>query len=276
MEVCNEFLQANNEKDNFINEIKKCNNQLEDNQNNNQKSLIILDCDIENGQDELFEFINTLNTTSFSKYEKNNISIVSTNSEIDLVKAKLEDLQIKFETNNVNVNEDVFESYISVVETYKEKSNNNNLEINEENFKMLKICYDYLNYKLQKIQLDKDLGFTARTFILEGYIENDKKQELEDLMKSKNLCVSYEFSKPTNSDNVPTKTKNKKFVKPFEFVTNMYSVPKYNEIDPNFLLGLFFSLFFGFIMADIGYGILLVAIGLFLVLKKGTNHISLK
>ena len=105
-----------------------------------------------------------------------------------------------------------------------------------------------LNYKLQKIELDKDLGFTEKTFVLEGYIENDKKQVLEDLIKSKNLCVAYEFSKPTSTDNVPTKTKNKKFVKPFEFVTNMYSVPKYNEIDPNFLLGLFFSLFFGFIM----------------------------
>ena len=48
----------------------------------------------------------------------------------------------------------------------------------------------------------------------------------------------------------------------------MYSAPKYGELDPNGILALFFSIFFGFIMADIGYGLVLVVFGLILALKQ--------
>ncbi|MBQ8424786.1 MAG: hypothetical protein IJX17_02040 [Clostridia bacterium] len=275
MEKFHEYLQIVDEKNNLINEIKKSNNLAEDNKNNlsdeKKNSLFIINCLLDN-KDEITDFINSLNMSIYDVDEKKNIVIISVDSELELIKSKLEKLQIKFELNTSTVSEDVFNNYQNIIVNLKEKSQNSELEVNDENFKKLKICFDYITYKLQKIELDKDLGFTDKTFILEGYIENDKKQILEDLIKSKNLCVAYEFSKPTNNDKVPTKTKNKKFVKPFEFVTNMYSVPKYNEIDPNFLVGLFFSLFFGFIMADIGYGILLLGIGLFLVLKKGTGQ----
>lgn len=276
MEDFYEFLQVVDEKNNLINEIKKSNNFAEDKNSlieDNKKSLFVVNCVADKSNiNDITGFVNLLKMSVCDFDEKNNVTIISEDSELNIVKTHLEEIQLKYELSTASVSEDVFKNYQNVIESLKAKAQKSQLEVNEENFNILKICYDYINYKLQKIELDKNLGFTERTFILEGYIENDKKQVLEDLIKSKNLCVAYEFSKPTNSDNVPTKTKNKKFVKPFEFVTNMYSVPKYNEIDPNFLLGLFFSLFFGFIMADIGYGLLLLGIGLFLVFKKSTSQ----
>lgn len=66
--------------------------------------------------------------------------------------------------------------------------------------------------------------------------------------------------------------RNNPVVEQFEFVTNLYSPPKYREFDPNCVMGIFFLIFFGFIMADIGYGILLSAIGLFMGLRmRKTN-----
>lgn len=73
-----------------------------------------------------------------------------------------------------------------------------------------------------------------------------------------------EFTEPTEEDTPPTLLKNRGPAKSAEFVTNMYSAPDYREYDPNGVVFWFFMIFFGLIMADIGYGILLFAGGLLL------------
>jgi V/A-type H+/Na+-transporting ATPase subunit I len=72
--------------------------------------------------------------------------------------------------------------------------------------------------------------------------------------------------KAKEGDNVPVKLKNNKYSKPFEFFIDMFSVPKYNEIDPTFLIFLVFPIFFGFMLGDIGYGA--VSLLMFYILKK--------
>ena len=62
--------------------------------------------------------------------------------------------------------------------------------------------------------------------------------------------------------------KNKKVASSFEFVTNLYSVPKYIEYDPNIVMGIFFSIFLGFITADAGYGLLMIIAGVLFNLKS--------
>ena len=47
----------------------------------------------------------------------------------------------------------------------------------------------------------------------------------------------------------------------------MYSLPKYNEIDPTFLVFLSFPIFFGMMLGDIGYGIVLFVV--FAIIKFG-------
>ena len=107
-----------------------------------------------------------------------------------------------------------------------------------------------------------------------------------ETIKSKNIEIMYQYknflsieaekaeaplnfgqTKETDKhESVPIKLKNNLIVKPFEFFMNLYTLPKYKEIDPSFFIFLTFPIFFGFMLGDVGYGI--VTLLLFLILKR--------
>ena len=66
---------------------------------------------------------------------------------------------------------------------------------------------------------------------------------------------------------VPVQLKNNWFTRPLNMVTEMYSLPAYGTVDPNPLMAPFFILFYGVMLADMGYGLLMILASLF-VLKK--------
>ena len=105
--------------------------------------------------------------------------------------------------------------------------------------------------------------------LISGYIptskEADFKRSIEETAKSHcDLSI-----KPADRDdeNVPIVLKNNKFVSAFESLTKMYSLPKYNELDPTPALAPFYWFFFGMMVADIGYGAVLF-LGTLLGIKK--------
>lgn len=73
------------------------------------------------------------------------------------------------------------------------------------------------------------------------------------------------FSKP------PTKLKNPKLFKPFEMFIRMYGLPSYDEFDPTMILGLTYSLLFGFMFGDVGQGLCLLIGGFLLYRAKKMN-----
>lgn len=86
---------------------------------------------------------------------------------------------------------------------------------------------------------------------------------------------AWETEDPTEEDipAVPVKLKNNWLTKPLNMVTEMYSLPSYSNVDPNPLMAPFFILFYGIMMADMGYGLLMVLASLFVTTKyrpKGT------
>ena len=119
-----------------------------------------------------------------------------------------------------------------------------------------KVAYDYYNFKLDKLTAEKDFKQTDRTFFVTCYLRQSDENDIKQLLSEFSLC--YEFEPLNKDDDAPTVLKNNVIVKPFEFITNTYSVPSRKGIDPNVFVMIFFSIFFGFVMADIGYGILFV------------------
>ena len=96
-------------------------------------------------------------------------------------------------------------------------------------------------------------------------MENDFKEAIEGLIQAYYL----EMEEADKDDpNVPVLLKNSKFAEVFESLTNMYAVPRYNEVDPTPLLAPFYLVFFGMMVADMGYGLLMLLATSF-VLKKG-------
>src|SRR5699024_1815993 len=102
---------------------------------------------------------------------------------------------------------------------------------------------------------------------------NELKDDLADCL-TENTCF-FSLEKPSKEEidqkKVPTKLKNKKWIQPFESLTSMYALPEYEEIDPTPWMAPFYFVFFGMMVADLGYGLVLLigtTIGLkFITLK---------
>ncbi|MCK9579183.1 MAG: V-type ATP synthase subunit I [Methanoregula sp.] len=115
-----------------------------------------------------------------------------------------------------------------------------------------------------------NFGLSTYTFVIMGWIPMRHLRSTHDSLKKtfggrvviRELGVTGEDMKLA-----PCWYDNPVWVKPFEFIMKLASLPKYQEVDPSPLLAIFFPLFFGLMVGDIGYGIIILAIGLF-VRKK--------
>ncbi len=131
-----------------------------------------------------------------------------------------------------------------------------------------KIYYEYQsNEKLKVISSEKFLR-TKNLDLIEGYVPSKFLKSFEDAIQL--ICGDdyylYKKEADRNSHEVPIMLKNNKFVGPFEMLTEMYSMPRYNEIDPTPFFAPFYFIFAGIMIGDLGYG-LLVFIGSLLALR---------
>lgn len=139
-----------------------------------------------------------------------------------------------------------------------------------------KILLDRYSFELEKIAESGKFKSTANTFLLEAYVPEKLKQRVLNEVEKVTENVAVDFLEIADGEFAPTYLDNSGLTENFEFVTNMYSVPKYKSLDPNGVMGFFFSLFLGMITADWGYGIMLF-IACVLFSKKangGTKRLS--
>ena len=114
---------------------------------------------------------------------------------------------------------------------------------------------------------------TQSSFYLEGWVPQDSWQRVSTALED--FICAFELTDPAPEDceKVPVKLKNNWFTKPLNMVTEMYVYPAYDGLDPNPFMAPFFILFFGLMMADMAYGLLMLLGGWFLLKKlhaKGT------
>lgn len=141
------------------------------------------------------------------------------------------------------------------------------------NLRNMKIYADYLNFQIEKMRASEEFRNTQTAFVLEGYLPTENAKEVEELLTTKFKAILVETSVIPRDEFAPTLTKNNKVFKSAEFITNMYSAPRYGEIDPNPSVFIFFMLFLGYIMADIGYGVLMLLAGVVgsIIIKRETG-----
>ena len=137
----------------------------------------------------------------------------------------------------------------------------------------LERCVDRANQELRRQEAKSRLLDTGAAFYLDGWVPAER---LDDLARTLDGFVcAWETADPTPEEysDVPVQLKNNWFTRPLNMVTEMYSLPAYNGVDPNPLMAPFFILFYGVMLADMGYGLLMIAASLFVTLKvkpKGT------
>ncbi|WP_394883800.1 V-type ATP synthase subunit I [Clostridium tertium] len=139
----------------------------------------------------------------------------------------------------------------------------------EEDLKKLELAYDYFVSKVERVKVSTNFLKTKNICAIQGWIAQEDNEELKSICSNtlkNDYYIEFEDVKEDEIDDVPIKLKNGELVSAFESVTGMYSYPKYNQIDPTPLLAPFYLIFFGMMVADVGYG-LLVLIGAALALK---------
>lgn len=168
-----------------------------------------------------------------------------------------------------NTGEELYNSLKSQESTLREKlaSSGERWAELKDGVRELKIYCDFLAFELEKAELAEKMRATDATFLLEAYVPADAEELVKGALQEVTGAVYTEFSAPGEDEIPPTLLKNNKAVKNFEAVTNMYSPPNYREFDPNTVMAFFYSVFLGFIMADIGYGLLMLLGGMFVKLK---------
>ena len=124
----------------------------------------------------------------------------------------------------------------------------------------LENLYDYLEIQKELKIVQKKIVTTKNTFYLEGWIPVGAK------IKNDKECI-IKYREPEENEETPVLVKNNRLVSPFESITNMYSYPNKNEIDPNPVMSIFFIIFFGMMLSDAGYGIILTLFAAFIVKK---------
>lgn len=121
----------------------------------------------------------------------------------------------------------------------------------------LKLLYDYYVVTKSKIECTGGFMTTDATFVLQAWIPANTAKTVTDTLQERAQAIVTFIDDPAPGDEVPSLTKNVKLVTPYESVTNLYSPPKYKEVDPNLFVGIFFFLFFGIMLSDAGYGLVL-------------------
>ena len=140
----------------------------------------------------------------------------------------------------------------------------------------LQIGEEYLAAALEREKQKENLLQSEHALIMTGWIPSANKRGFEKRCKDvlgDSVYIEYEGVEKGEEGDVPILLKNKKLIRPFETLTEMYSLPQYSELDPTPYLSIFYWVFFGMMVADTGYGLLLgIATGIalrFFTLRRG-------
>lgn len=129
----------------------------------------------------------------------------------------------------------------------------------------IEYIYDDLLIKRDRAKAVGDFINTKKVFCFDGWLPVDSIEKVKQVL-DKNECY-YEISEPIKNEETPIMLKNNKFASPFEAVTVMYSMPLATEVDPTPIMAPFYFLFFGLMLSDAAYGIIL-SLACFALLKK--------
>lgn len=144
----------------------------------------------------------------------------------------------------------------------------------------IELEYELLANKKKLLEANDKFMKTKFMTFLDGYIPSRMSKKFEETIRSV-LGDDYVLdmrAADKDDPNVPIILKNKGLIEPFESVVKTYSMPKYYEIDPTPTVAPFYAVFFGFMVGDVGYGLVLLtltslALSLFNMKKKTRQFI---
>lgn len=173
--------------------------------------------------------------------------------------------------------------FIDSIDDEKFKVNQRLEEVNKE---IKNINSDYedllenipysLDYSKKANDLKNNMAHGIDYFYLSGWVPESKLEKFQNLQsKHKNTLITSKKVSEV-SEQPPTRLKNNHFVKPFEYMVNMYGPPSYDEIDPTPFFAITYMLLYGLMFGDLGQGLVFLGLGFWLSKKNETFGALLK
>ena len=127
--------------------------------------------------------------------------------------------------------------------------------------------YDILYINQEKEDVKKYLKKSEKIIVLKGWVQNKDIPKLRKRLEKNFTAYEIYFTKPKEDEQTPVSLNNQTLVEPFEVITELYSLPDCHEIDPTPILSIFYFIFFGLCLSDVGYGASLALISYFAINK---------
>ena len=125
---------------------------------------------------------------------------------------------------------------------------------------------DYLQIRRDKYEALNQIAVTDSTFIITGFIPEKYALSLQKELE-KRFTVAVRTYMPDTDEETPVLLQNSRFSAPVEGITEMYALPNKKDLDPTSVMSFFYYLFFGMMLSDAGYGVVMV-LGTWWALKK--------
>jgi len=175
-----------------------------------------------------------------------------------------------------------FDEVLTLIEDKREQLTREMSAINEELaalsehwYQELAVLKDVLDARNEEASVFTKFGQTDYAFVIMGWVPKKllkrTKNALKEVFGAKVIVNELAVS-PDELNNAPTFYDNPRIVKPFEVLQSLLGQPKYSEIDPTLLLALFFPFFFGLMVGDIGYAIVILLFALVVRKLYGARH----
>ena len=131
----------------------------------------------------------------------------------------------------------------------------------------LKLCVDQVQQVLATEETKERILAGGSILCLDGWVDEPNVSKLEQALAAFDCAWELTDPAPEEYPKVPVKLQNGPLTRCMNMVTEMYALPVYGTVDPNPLMAPFFILFYGIMMADMGYGLLMVLGAVFMIKK---------
>ena len=132
--------------------------------------------------------------------------------------------------------------------------------VKQKHASFLVACEELLRAEVDQTEAPLRFATTKQTFVAEGWVPTDKVTDVTNSLihaAEGKIFVTVVPMDPEH-DSVPVEYNNPNFAKPTQVLMDVYSRPGYTEVDPTLMISIVFPLFFGLILGDVGYGLILL------------------
>ena len=129
--------------------------------------------------------------------------------------------------------------------------------------------YSFLKYMSEGVALRRMAGTDGEAFYLCGWTPAKGQEDFKAAAEALGCTCRFEKPGVMDAGKVPVKFKKGRLAQVFSPFVDMYGVPAFGEADPRLFLALTYCLFFGMMFGDIGQGVVLILVGLYMYKKRG-------